>query len=405
MPITIPTDHDFKKMIKNYRIKGPILSLPIFILLFTLLYSDRAFSQPDRAPVITLGEDVRFRLGGTFQPRFSYDQFGGLENADNGVDAAAFGLRRARLRLYGNIGNDIVVFVQMEGSGANAQFLDLRVAYRLYNNWFIRAGRFVGAQPRAFALTLHSDLDAIDRPAIGEIWARGTLGADGRDYGAELYYRTSDTEIRLYAHNGAGNDNFRPGVGGGRPADNRGFAPAFSAYASYKPSFLDGLEAGLFGGFNPSENPNTAYATGLPGREYSNYAAHIYWGALPGSQKVRIKADAVAIRYDEADLTLPQSSMFIGRHQQTVVGTSLFASVMPHKALEAFARYEYIDFNRFEDDSWDSIYTLGATWSMSAARGKSFGDAKVTLAWSGRYYNDSPFEARNIITLQAQFYF
>ena len=385
------------------RIKGPVLILPVLLLLFTLLTANRAFSQSDRAPVITLGDDVSFRLGGTFQPRFTYDQFGGVDNAGNRIEAAAFGVRRARLRLYGNIGNDIVIFLQMEGSGASAQLMDIRVAYRLYENWFIRAGRFVGAQPRAFALTLHSNLDAIERPAIGEVWARGTLGADGRDYGVELYYKTSDAEVRLYAHNGQNSDNFRPNTGGNIPGDNRGFNPAISAYASYNPSLLDGLEVGLFGGFNPSENRNTAYTPQFEGRKYSNYAAHIYWGANPGSQPIRIKADYVGIRYKS--FLLPEfeeagSQSF----QQTITGASLFASAMPSKAVEAFTRVEYIDFGHM-DDSYDTFLTFGATYSMSAARGKSFGNAKLTLAWSGRCYNESPYQPRNTITLQSQFFF
>jgi hypothetical protein len=390
-------------MFEFTRIKGPVLLLPILLLLFTLLTANRAFSQSDRAPVITLGDDVSFRLGGTFQPRFTYDHFGGLENADNGVEAAAFGVRRARLRLYGNIGEDIVVFLQMEGSGASAQLMDIRIAYRLYKEWFIRAGRFVGAQPRAFALTLHSSLDAIERPAIGEVWARGTLGADGRDYGVEMYYKSRKAEIRLYAHNGANNDNFRPNTGGNRPAGDRGFKPAWSAYASYNPAILDGLEVGLFGGFNPSANSNTAYTPQSDGRKYSNYSAHIYWGANPGSQKVRLKADYVGIRYKSFVFT-----SFNGNAEQpfkqTISGASLFASVMPSDVLEAFTRVEYIDFGH-PDDSYDTFLTLGATYSMSAARGKAFGNAKLTLAWSGRYYNESPYQPRNTITLQSQFYF
>lgn len=385
------------------RIKGPVLLLPFFLLLFTLPTANRAFSQSARAPVITLGDDVSFRLGGTLQPRFTYDHFGGPENADNSVEAAAFGVRRARLRFYGNIGDDFVLFLQMEGSGASAQLMDIRVAYRLYKDWFIRAGRFVGAQPRAFAMTLHSSLDAIERPAIGEVWARGTVGADGRDYGMELYYKTRKAEVRLYTHNGANNDNFRPNTGGNRPTADRGFKPAWSAYASYNPSILDGLEVGLFGGYNPSANSYTAYTPQYEGRKYSNYSAHIYWGADPGSQPVRLKADYVGIRYKSFELS-SFNNFTEQPFQQTVSGASLFASVMPSDVLEAFTRVEYVDFGH-PDDSYDTFLTLGATYSMSAARGKAFGNAKLTLAWSGRYYNESPYQPRNTIILQSQFYF
>jgi hypothetical protein len=389
---------DFEK-----RLKGPVLLLPIFILLITYISTDRAVSQPDRSPVITFGDDVTFRLGGTFQPRFTYDHFGGLEAQDDDVHAAAFGLRRARLRLYGQIGRDLVVFTQVEGSGSSAQFLDLRAAYRLHNNLFIRAGRFAGAQPRAFAITLHSDIDAIDRAAIAEIWARNTIGADGRDFGAELYYKTSSAELRLFAHNGSGTDNFRPGTGGGMPSDDRGFSPAVSAFASFKPAFLEGLEYGIFAGYNPSENRNTAFSSQYDGRKYSNYAAHMYWGAIPGSQKFRIKADYIGIRYHSFEL---QSEETIEIWQQTLSGASLFVSAMPSRSLEAFTRLEFIDFD-YNDDDHDTIYTLGWTWSMSAASGKDFGIAKLTLAWSGRIANGSANqnEPRHTITLQSQFYF
>ena len=48
---------------------------------------------------------------------------------------------------------------------------------------WLRFGRFVGAHPRVMAITLHTDMDLVDRPGIAAVWARGTIGADARDYG------------------------------------------------------------------------------------------------------------------------------------------------------------------------------------------------------------------------------
>src|SRR5690554_3610959 len=142
-----------------FKVSPPLLVA--CIISFATLYSPSELHAQQNVTVA--GQDVQFRLGATIQPRFTY--YSSNLN-DDSIEQTGFGLRRFRLKNYINIGDKWTVFSQLEGSGLNAQLLDMRVEYKLNSKITLRTGRFAGTQPRSMAFTLHSDIDAIDRPAI-----------------------------------------------------------------------------------------------------------------------------------------------------------------------------------------------------------------------------------------------
>ncbi|MEM6327934.1 MAG: hypothetical protein AAF791_12515, partial [Bacteroidota bacterium] len=136
-------------------------------------------------------------------------------------------------------------------------------------------------------------------------------------------------------------------------------------------------------------NPNRT-DRGEGGRDYTSGGAHVYWGAEAGSQPLRVKLDAIALRYSDD-----------GDGEQDQVGVSAFGAARVIGASEAFARYE-----RYWDDrdlGGDDFVTLGASYSPSAARGAPYHRARLTLAY---HYRTSPvLEDAHLVVLQGQLAF
>jgi hypothetical protein len=243
----------------------------------------------------------------------------------------------------------------------------------------LRVGRFVGAQPRGMALTLMFDIDAIDRPAIIEHWARSTYGADARDYGVELVHRRGDVELRGFLHSGDNSQNFRVGISEASPSGgpNRG-AVATSAMVRVMPSAVPHAEFGAHAGYNPTKSANAL------GRTYTDWSAYAYWGDKIGTQPTRLKFDAIGILYDDA-----------GPVEQTTSGFSLLAAQLIRPDTELFARVERLDttFNEY------SYVTAGASYKLWDWTNK------LTAAWSMRTDLNSNSDPIHILTLQSQFHF
>ncbi len=352
-----------------------------------------------RGTVKTVSNDISIRIGGTLQPRFTYTYDGGIDGAEDATERVGFGLRRLRVRLYTDIGDRLGVFLQMEGSGSSATWLDVRGEYRMNDHFTLRTGRFVGTQPRAYARTLHSCIDAIDRPAISDIWARMTIGADGRDYGVEAFWNSPNYEFRAFLHNGYNQSNFRSGISN-FPAtggiDTDGFA--FSASGTWWPSDRDELEIGAYAGINTAKNPLTQLS-GI-GRNYVNYSAQFYWGPLPGDQPFRVKADLIGISYQEVEIF----------GAENYIGGSLFGSVLVAPQVEVFAMGEYWYGDRGNRESFGQTFaTAGATYSLSALQGRPFQNNRITLAYSLRAHESDLLnfdrDPAHVLMLQSQFYF
>lgn len=354
-----------------------------------------------RGNVRAVSDDISIRLGGTIQPRLTY--------TTDDEDRIGYGLRRLRFRLYTDIGDNLGVFLQMEGSGSAATWLDIRGEYRVHNHLTIRTGRFVGAQPRAYARTLHSAIDAIDRPAISDKWARKTIGADGRDYGVEALWNSPRWELRGFLHNGYNQSNFRRGisndpVAGGVKTD--GFA--FSAAGTYFPGARDAFQAGLYASVNTAQNPLTVVThpdvNQQFARNYISYSAHAYYGALPGDQPYRVKADLIGISYQDVK---PEGHDAMGVHNY--LGGSLFGALLASPCVELFAMGElwYGDMGN-ADQIIRTYGTVGGSYSLSARAGRPFALNRIILTYSLRTKESKSIDFEDpahVFMMQTQFYF
>jgi len=335
----------------------------------------KALSQSAPTASTSAGRDrFTLTLGGTAQIRASY-----AHDAPLSADRLGFGIRRLRLRLKTSLGERFAFFVQGEGAGSGLSILGFSVEYRLSPLLSLRAGRIVSALPAA--MTGHTHIDAIDRTVgVGE-WAHRTIGADAHDFGLEARLTLPRLQLQAFLHNGDGNwsrarGNFREDVGVGgatQGIDRTGLAATLAV--AYTPSLVRNLEVGGILGVNGSRNPNTAYQE--VGRAYTTYSVHCYWGALPGSLPLRLKADFLAVQYE----TLPAEG---GTYRQHMQGLSLLAAGRLLPASEVFVRYETFTPNRDQAEARHAFLTLGASFSPSALRGLSYDRERITLAWTSR---------------------
>ncbi|MDX1547408.1 MAG: hypothetical protein R3247_10495 [Rhodothermales bacterium] len=362
--------------------------LPAILLLLAALPA----AAQDAGPVTTGGPDVRLRLGGLIQSRASY----GWMTAPREADRVGFGVRRARLRAEARVGPKAGLHLQVEAAGA-FQALDAYAFYQPTERWRLRLGRMVSAQPRAFILTSATQIDAVDRAAIALLWDRTTLATAGRDFGLDLRYAAPQAEVLLFLHNGDGDWNrLRGNARGailGDPTDGASGDLgdlAASAYAAFRPASVPGLEVGGFAGVSGRGNPNTRIDD--DDRGYGSYAAHVYWGARPGSQPVRLKVDLIGVRFEETES--------IGAQQ--TLGVSFLGAFQVHPGAELFARAERYDPNTDADDDGATFVTAGASLSLSALRGRSYHQERLTLGYSTRRPENENAPRAHLLVLQAQ---
>jgi hypothetical protein len=353
---------------------------------------------------------VSLRLGGTFQPRLSYGFAAGDGEADD-LDRVGFGLRRARLRATATFGPSFGVYYDVDLATGDVRSVDLHGFWQATPHLRFRAGYLVGAQPRAYAFTSHTRLDAVDRAAISERWAGGTIGSSGRDFGFDVRYETDVWTLDAFVHNGDGSfsrdrGNFRESVSGlsaTRGVDTDGLA--VSGFVNYKPAALPGVEVGGFAGYNGSENPSTAPDGREEGRRYVSYSGHLYWGARPGSQPLRVKADVIGIRYEE----LPGEGTAPTVVAQHSLGYSVFAAARVLRHGEVFARGEQyhplLDGGVSGDVGADTYFTAGASYSLSARRGLPYRQERVTVAYANGLPAAAALADQHLVVVQFQFVF
>jgi len=345
-------------------------------------------AAPPASAQISLGSDLRLDVAGGIQPRASV----GIEQNATDETRYGFGLRRARLQariLYRDLGG---VEYDVEGGSGSIESVDLFAFANLTERLQARVGYFPIAQPAGGILTPYFLIDAVDRAAIDERWLAGTLGGDGRDLGADVTYTSGRTTVSLAVHNGfgtfqRGTNNFREGISG--PDVVNGIETpglAVSSVVIYEPG--GGTEVGLYGGYNGANPDRTD--RGFGGRDYTSGGAHVYWGASPGSQPVRVKLDAIALRYADD-----------GAGEQDQAGVSAFGAVRVFGHGEAFARAE-----RYWNDvdrSGDDFITAGLSYSPSAARGAPYHRARLTLAYHFR--TSEALDEAHLVVLQGQIAF
>ncbi len=352
--------------------------------------------QDDEGFIRSLNDDVSIRISGTLQPRITYGT--DLDATGARHDRLGFGIRRMRLRVNADFGERLGVFFQMEGAGASLIWQDLRGEFRVHDHLTLRIGRFVGAQPRAFARTGHAHIDAIDRPAISEMWARMTTGGDGRDYGIEALWNTPEWELRGFLHNGYNRWNYTSGISrdpatGG--TETEGIAASIAA--THWPDGRDRLEVGAYASVSTAKNELTQIAN--IGRNYVSYSAHAYWGPMAGDQPLRLKTDIIGISYQEV---APWDI-------ENYIGASLFSGylIAPHIELFAMGEYWYGD-GGGQNGRSQVFGTIGGSYSLSALLGRPFVHNRIMLAYSLRSMGTETIdfdEPAHVVMMQMQFYF
>ncbi len=347
-------------------------------LIFALLLTASSIGKA-QTPVTISSGDMQLRIGGTLQSRVSY-----LSNPN--LDPFApekqygIGVRRARIRFYGTINPKVRLFLQIEGSGPTATLTDMRAEWDVTDRTMFRVGRFVGAQPQSMSLTLHHEIDALDRAAIAENWARTTIGADARTYGVEVVHRLDEFELRSFIHSGSNSRNIRGGVSDGNNHFGQNTAAiAVSGMARYLPKSHPNSEAGVHIGHNPTRASDP--------RRYSDASAHVYWGSRVGEQPTRVKLDLIGVH-------------FSARH--ATAGVTLFAGHLIRDDVEVFARAERYDGNTQGnriDRGPNTYLTAGAHYKLLDWANR------LTFAYSLKR-NDSPIvDPIHLITAQWQVYF
>jgi hypothetical protein len=322
-----------------------------------------------QTPVTISANEMRMRIGGTIQSQASVSS--DIETR------AGFGVRRMRLRWYGDLGHNVKLLMQMEGTGTPA-FTDYRADWSVTDRTTIRAGRFVGAQPAAMGLTLHSEIDAIDRAAIGEQWTTATRGGDARDFGVELVHRVREIELRAFLHNGTNAQNITGRIGAPQPSNNISKQHVnISGMVRWLPAAHPNREFGAHVGVNPE-----AYGT-MP--RYVEASVHAYWGVKTGSQPTRVKADAILIRRDA-----PGNPSF--------TGASLFVGRLLNEDLELFGRAEWLDSFVFNQEA-RTMGTIGMNRKLGSW------NQNLKAAYSIRLSEAASTDPAHVAVVQWQVYF
>lgn len=345
------------------------------------------------------GSDVNVSLGGILQAESGYGWITG-PTAASGRDRIGFGLRRTRLLVTANLGPQFGAFFHLDADGGVFGVLDAFLSYSPNPRVRFRLGRMASAQPRAFILTPVIAMDATERAAIALLWHGGTLGSKGRDFGIDVRILGRGVEAIVFVHNGDGSfERFRSNyqqniVGDVTEGISRGLdRMAISTFLAWRPPNASGIEVGGFVGRNGNRNPSTAI-DGL-GRVYTSYAVHAYWGAEPGSQPFRLKADAIGVHYEETADVLAQQTL----------GLSILAAVAVHEAAELFGRFEAHDPNLDTAAGRNFYLTTGTSFSPSRLRGRPYSQERVTLGYGVRIPEEDSEAVHHLLILQVQLKF
>lgn len=364
---------------------------------FVTLAALALVSTPVTAPAASFAppaEDLTLSFGGALQPRVGY----GHSDQVMVTDRLGFGLRRARVRGVAAWG---ISRFEADVDLSVMAPMSLHVAVTPTERWTIRVGYFPGAQPRGLIPTPLSSIDGVDRATIAERWGRATIGGAARDMGIDATYANKYVKASVWLHSGFG--------GLGRDAANYHQSPsdgsatrgldltrvAISGSLAFTPQ--DGLELGGHASHNRSGGAAAALTPGLD-RTITSWSAHAYWGAKPGSQFLRIKAEALGIMTSgDAAAPVVGSPSEIDLSQFGAAGTAA-VGLIPHG--EVFARFEVFD----EDDGGDlsQYLTAGLMFSLSAMDGGPFERERLTLAYSNAAVGDN---VDHFAVLQGQWLF
>ncbi len=311
-----------------------------FVFTFAVAFTANQLFAQDEKP------ELKVKFGGTIQGMASYSQT--PPDEEDNTSQIGIGLRRVRVKMYGNYGDHVKSFVQFELT--TPKLLDARIEYIIDKAFQIRMGRFIGAGVRAAGLTSHTDIDIVERAASAIYWGSRTIGADFRDYGVAVQGDVDGFNYNLTIHNGKGDLNVKGAQLNNATTQNRGMA--VSGMVFYKPTALKGFEAGgYFGKGNSKIN------------DYTSFNAYVYYEPLP----FRIKAEVISA-----------TNKTTGNPDATFMGWYAFGAYRVAKNFEALVRFENLDPNTDVDDNKATFITVGLAYSMFPADWKA---VKITAAY------------------------
>ncbi len=405
----------FPPMVSRLPMPGPagppFFSMPVFFVmacpplrilrgLSSLLLSGFVLALfPFSASAQSNGRDVSVAFRGIIQTEASY---GWVDATDTDDDQARLGvgLRRTRLLVTASAGPKVGGFIHFDADNGTFGVLDAYVSYQANPKLRVRVGRMASAQPRAFILTPVVAMDATERAAVALLWHGGTLGSKARDFGIDLRYRTAQAEVIAFVHNGDGSfdrlrSNYQPNIVGDVTSGAEWGVEdmAASGYAAFFPKSVPGLEIGGFVGYNGRKNPNTAVDG--QGRDYFSYAGHVYWGAAPGSQPIRLKADVIGVQYEALS----------GVPTQQTLGLSALGALAVHRAAEVFGRVETYDADLDADNARLFFITAGVSFSLSKLRGQPYQQERLTFGYNLRLSDEDEAPMHHLAILQLQLNF
>ena len=354
-----------------------LLHFACFAALNSLFMLTSALGMPQpQSGGESLLDEIDLTWSATVQPRASY----GLDEVDDETsERLGFGLRRARLSLDAEFGDTYGLFYDVDLAGAGLTTISLFGYVKPQDGLLIRFGYLPGAQPQAYIPTPMTRLDLLERAAIAELWARGTIGAAARDFGVDATLTSGKLDASLFVHTGDGSfgplrGNFSRSVstlsatGGVARTDL-----AVSSSLRLRDAGLDGLQVGAYASYNSSANPNTAVQN--IGRAYMSWSGHAYYGAVPGSQALRLKLDVIGVSYEEIS---SQGNPVVAA--QNTLGVSALAALRLIDGMELLARVE----NYMPDNGGSDVtfVAAGLSFSPSARRGLPYQRERITLAYS-----------------------
>jgi len=234
-----------------------------------------------------------FTWSGAFVGRASWGQ-----SKPTSTTRIGWGIRQLHLHTSAHLRPNLGVSVRVNGNTNAFYLLNVHAFYSPTDALRIRMGRLITAKPAITPVWL---MDSVDRAAVETLWNRRTIGADGHDFGLDIQYALSRWTWTIFLHNGDGHwnrarGNFNPNLGPANATDQtnqRG--AAISLRTSWTSPHRRPVRIHAHTSYNGSRNPNTEL-DGV-GRTYRSYGAQLHWGALPGSQPIRLKLDVSAIHY------------------------------------------------------------------------------------------------------------
>lgn len=301
---------------------------------------------------------------GAFVGRVSWGQ----SNPESTI-RQGWGIRQLQLHTRAFLRPHLGVSVRVNGNTNAFYLLNVHAFYAPTPTLRIRMGRLISAKP---ALTPVWLMDSVDRAAVETLWNRRTIGADGHDFGLDIQYSLGPWSWTLFLHNGDGHwdrtrGNVNPSLGPANATnriDQR--SGAISLRTSWTSSHHRPLQVHVHTSYNGSRNPNTAWEDRR--RTYRSYGGQVHWGALPGSQPMRLKLDVSTIQYETVD-----------GYTERQYGWTLVAATQLHTAAEWFGRLER-DHSNSGAFGPDRYFGTGISFSPSALRGHAFYQERLVLA-------------------------